>query len=50
MRPEFDMVMANVLTSRRKSELCFPNYTVQSGRPVPQAANNKAITKFAVLF
>jgi hypothetical protein len=43
MGPEFDMVMANVLNSGRKYKLYFPNYTVQSGRPVP--SNNKATTE-----
>jgi hypothetical protein len=43
MPPEFDMVTANLLQSGRKYKLYFPNYTVQSGRPVP--ANNKATTE-----
>ena len=43
MGPEFDIAMANVLNSGRKYKLYFPNYTVQSGRPVP--ANNKATTE-----
>jgi hypothetical protein len=43
MPPEFDAAMANVLGSGRKYKLYFPNYTVQSGRPVP--ANNKATTE-----
>jgi hypothetical protein len=40
MGPEFDIAEANVLKSGNKYKLWFPNYTVQSGRPVP--ANNKA--------
>jgi hypothetical protein len=43
MGPEFDMAMSNVLGSGRKYKLYFPNYTVQSGRPVP--SNNKATTE-----
>ena len=43
MGPEFDSAMANVLGSGRKYNLWFPNYTVQSGRPIP--ANNKATTE-----
>ena len=43
MPPEFDAAMANVLGSGRKYKLYFPNYTVQSGRPVP--ANNKNTTE-----
>ena len=43
MGPEFDMAMSNVLKSGRTYKLWFPNYTVQSGRPVP--ANNKATTE-----
>ncbi len=43
MPPEFDMVTANLLNSGRKYKLYFPNYTVQSGRPVP--SNNKATTE-----
>ena len=43
MGPEFDIAMANVLSSGQKYKLYFPNYTVQSGRPVP--ANNKATTE-----
>jgi hypothetical protein len=43
MGPEFDAAMANVLGSGKKYKLYFPNYTVQSGRPVP--ANNKATTE-----
>jgi hypothetical protein len=35
--------MVNVLGSGHKYKLWFPNYTVQSGRPVP--ANNKATTE-----
>ncbi len=42
MGPEFDVIEANVLGSGNKYKLWFPNYTVQSGRPVP--ANNKATT------
>ena len=43
MGPEFDVIEANVLGSGNKYKLWFPNYTVQSGRPVP--ANNKATTE-----
>ena len=43
MGPEFDRAMVNVLGSGHKYKLWFPNYTVQSGRPVP--ANNKATTE-----
>ena len=43
MGPEFDIAEANVLKSGHKYKLCFPNYTIQSGRPVP--ANNKATTE-----
>jgi hypothetical protein len=43
MGPEFDVIEANVLQSGNKYKLWFPNYTVQSGRPVP--ANNKATTE-----
>ena len=43
MGPEFDMVAANVLSSGQKYKLWFPNYTIQSGRPVP--SNNKATTE-----
>jgi hypothetical protein len=39
MGPEFDIAEANVLLSENKYKLWFPNYTVQSGRPVP--SNNK---------
>ena len=42
MGPEFDVIEANVLQSGNKYKW-FPNYTVQSGRPVP--ANNKATTE-----
>jgi hypothetical protein len=35
MGPEFDIAMANVSSSGQKYKLYFPNYTVQSGRPVP---------------
>ncbi len=41
MGPEFDYAAANVLQSGAKYKLWFPNYTVQSGRPV--AANNKQL-------
>ena len=40
MGPVFDMAAANVLGNGSKYKLWFPNYTVQSGRPVP--SNNKA--------
>ena len=43
MSPEFDLIIANMLKSGKKYKLYFPNYTVQSGRPVP--ANNKATTE-----
>jgi hypothetical protein len=43
MGPEFDIVEANVLQSGQKYKLWFPNYTFQSGRPVP--ANNKPTTE-----
>ncbi len=43
MGPEFDMAAANVLGNGSKYKLWFPNYTVQSGRPV--RANNKATTE-----
>jgi hypothetical protein len=43
MGPEFDMIENNVLGSGAKYKLWFPNYTVQSGRPVP--SNNKATTE-----
>jgi hypothetical protein len=43
MGPEFDSAMANVLGSGRTYKLWFPNYTVQSGRPV--LANNKRTTE-----
>ena len=43
MSPEFDLIIANLLKSGKKYKLYFPNYTVQSGRPVP--ANNKATTE-----
>ena len=43
MGPEFDLAAANILGSGQKYKLWFPNYTVQSGRPVP--ANNKATTE-----
>ena len=43
MGPEFDMAAANVLGNGSKYKLWFPNYTVQSGRPVP--SNNKATTE-----
>jgi hypothetical protein len=35
------MAAANVLGNGSKYKLWFPNYTVQSGRPVP--SHNKAI-------
>jgi hypothetical protein len=41
--PEFDIAGANVLQSGQKYKLWFPNYNVQSGRPVP--ANNKITTE-----
>ena len=37
------MAAANVLGNGSKYKLWFPNYTVQSGRPVP--SNNKATTE-----
>jgi hypothetical protein len=43
MGPEFDAAAANVLGNGSKYKLWFPNYTVQSGRPVP--SNNKATTE-----
>jgi hypothetical protein len=43
MGPEFDMIENNVLGSGAKYKLWFPNYTVQSGRPV--SSNNKATTE-----
>jgi hypothetical protein len=43
MGPEFDSVAANILGSGQKYKLWFPNYTVQSGRPV--ASNNKGTTE-----
>ena len=43
MGPEFDYAEANVLKSGAQYKLWFPNYTVQSGRPVP--SNNKATTE-----
>ena len=43
MGPEFDVAVANALNRGYKYKLWFPNYTVQSGRPVP--ANNKATTE-----
>ena len=43
MGPEFDIAELNVLNSGNKYKLWFPNYTVQSGRPVP--SNNKATTE-----
>ena len=43
MGPEFDMIENNVLGSGAKYKLWFPNYTVQSGRPVP--SNNKQTTE-----
>ena len=48
MGPEFDMAAANhpaanVLGNGSKNKLWLPDYTVQSGRPVP--ADNKATTE-----
>jgi hypothetical protein len=43
MGPEFDVAVANALQRGYKYKLWFPNYTVQSGRPVP--SNNKATTE-----
>jgi hypothetical protein len=43
MGPEFDIAEANTLQRGDTYKLWFPNYTVQSGRPVP--ANNKATTE-----
>ena len=43
MDPEFDRAEANLLGNGHKYKLYFPNYTVQSGRPVP--ANNKRTTE-----
>ena len=43
MGPEFDVAVANALDRGYKYKLWFPNYTVQSGRPVP--SNNKATTE-----
>ncbi len=43
MGPEFDCAEAKLLKSGAKFKLWFPNYTVQSGRPVP--SNNKATIK-----
>jgi hypothetical protein len=43
MGPEFDSIAANILGSGQKYKLWFPNYTVQSGRPV--ASNNKGTTE-----
>jgi hypothetical protein len=43
MGPEFDSAVANLLGNGHKYKLYFPNYTVQSGRPVP--SNNKATTE-----
>lgn len=43
MMPEFDQIAANVLRSGAKYKLWFPNYTIQSGRPVP--SNNKGTTE-----
>jgi hypothetical protein len=39
MGPEFDIAAANILASGNKYKLWFPNYTVQSGRPI--ASNKK---------
>ena len=43
MGPEFDSVIANLLNTGHKYKLYFPNYTIQSGRPV--TGNNKATTE-----
>ena len=43
MGPEFDVAAQNVLGNGGKYKLWFPNYTVQSGRPV--SSNNKATTE-----
>ena len=43
MGPEFDRAEANLLQNGHKYKLYFPNYTVQSGRPVP--SNNKGTTE-----
>ena len=43
MGPEFDIAAQNVLGNGGKYKLWFPNYTVQSGRPVP--SNNKNTTE-----
>ena len=43
MGPEFDVAAQNVLGNGGKYKLWFPNYTVQSGRPV--RSNNKATTE-----
>jgi hypothetical protein len=43
MGPEFDVAAQNVLGNGGKYKLWFPNYTVQSGRPV--SANNKHTTE-----
>jgi hypothetical protein len=43
MGPEFDAAAANVLGNGSKYKLWFPNYTVQSGRPV--RSDNKATTE-----
>ena len=43
MGPEFDSIAANILGSGQKYKLWFPNYTVQSGRPV--ASDNKGTTE-----
>jgi hypothetical protein len=43
MGPKFDVAEANVLQSGNKCKLWFPNFTVQSGCPVP--SNNKRTTE-----
>ena len=43
MGPEFDVAAQNVLGNGAKYKLWFPNYTVQSGRPVP--SNKKSTTE-----
>ena len=43
MGPEFDIAAANILASGNKYKLWFPNYTVQSGRPI--ASNKKSTTE-----
>ena len=43
MGPEFDLIASNILGSGQKYKLWFPNYTVQSGRPI--TSNNKGTTE-----